>query len=91
MREFAEPVGAVARLYVRDLGLEEVARELGMEDPQKLKALIEGNSTLRKLGLGPLANGGTIKRDVWSSLEFTTSLFQNVAQELGLGTPHVSF
>jgi serine/threonine-protein kinase len=91
IREFAEPVGAAARLYVRDLGVEEAALELGIEDPHKLKALIEGNPTLRKLGLGPLANGGTIKRDVWSSLEFTTSLFHNVAQELGLGTPHVSF
>jgi len=91
LREFPEPVGAIARLYVKDLGVEEVALELGMEDPKKLQAMIEGNPMLRRLGLGPLTNGGSIKRDVWSSLEFTTSLFHNVARELGLGTPHVSF
>ncbi len=91
IRDFPEPVGAIARLYVKDLSLEEVALELGIDDPKKLKSLIEVNPMLRRLGLGSLLNGGAIKRDLWSSLEFTTSLFQNVAKELGLGTPLVPF
>jgi serine/threonine-protein kinase len=91
IREFPEPIGAIARLYVKDVGLEEVAFELGIEDPNKLRTLIESSRKLRELGLGPLLEGGSIKRDVWSSLEFTTSAFHNVARELGLGTPFVTF
>jgi Planctomycete cytochrome C len=90
IRDFPEPVGASARLYVRNLGLEEVAYELGLE-PAALKTLLANNRRLRALGLGPLAEGGTIQRAVWSSLENVTSLFHNVARELELGTPHVSF
>jgi serine/threonine-protein kinase len=91
IRDFPEPVGAVARLYVEDVNLEAAAYELGLDDPSKLKSLIESNRRLRQLGLGPLANGGTVKRDVWSSLQFTTSPFHNVARELGLGTPYLAF
>src|SRR5262249_57140298 len=64
IREFPEPVGAIARLYVKDVGLTEVALELGLDDPKKLQALIQGNRKLRQLGLRPLLEGGTIKRDV---------------------------
>jgi serine/threonine-protein kinase len=91
IRDFPEPVGAIARLYLKDLSVEEVALELGLEDPRKLQALIRANRELRRLGLGPLLDGGTISRAAWSSLQFTTSMFHNVARELGLGTPHVSF
>jgi serine/threonine-protein kinase len=91
IRAFPEPVGAAARLYVKDLGPEEVALELGLEDPKKLQELIRDSRKLRALGLGPLAEGGTIKREVWGSREFTTSLFHEVARELGLGTPFVPF
>ncbi|MBV8236406.1 MAG: transcriptional regulator [Acidimicrobiia bacterium] len=33
IRDFPEPIGAIARLYVKDLGLEEVAAELGFAEP----------------------------------------------------------
>jgi serine/threonine protein kinase len=91
IREFPEAVGAIARLYVKDLNLEEVAFELGVSDPKKLQALIEANGKLRELGLGPLLQGGAIKRELWSSQTFALSLFHNVARELGLGTPYVAF
>lgn len=90
IRQFPEPVGAIARLYVKDLGLDEVALELGLE-PKKFEDLMQNNRRLREMGLGPLLNRGHIKRSLWSSQENLTSLFHNVARELGLGTPHVSF
>lgn len=91
LKEFPEPIGAIARLYVQDLGLREAALELGIEDPNKLKDIIQQNRELRELGLGTLSNGGTIKRQLWGSREFTVSLFHQVARELGLGTPLVPF
>jgi serine/threonine-protein kinase len=88
INEFPEPIGAIARLYVKDLNLEEVALELGLSDPKQLRASIQANGKLRELGLGPLLlEGGAIKRELWSSQTFTTSLFQNAARELALGTP----
>lgn len=90
INEFPEPIGAIARLYVKDLSLEEVALELGLGDPKQLRASIQANSKLRELGLGPLLlEGGAIKRELWSSQTFATSLFQNVAHELALGTPYI--
>jgi serine/threonine-protein kinase len=88
IRDFPEPIGAIARLYVRNLGLEEVACELGIE-PATLKSFLANNPRLRTLGLGPLAVGETIQRSVWSSLENAISLFQDVARELELGTPSI--
>jgi serine/threonine-protein kinase len=85
--EFPEPVGAVARLYVKDLGLEEAARELNFADARELKRLIATNGRLREMGLGPLARGGRIKRQLWGSLTGTYSLFHKAAAELGRGTP----
>jgi serine/threonine-protein kinase len=89
--QFPEPIGAIARLYVKDLDLQEAAFELGFSDAQKLKEQIQANPKLRELGLGPLLRDGAIKRELWSSRAFTISLLQNAARELGLGTPYVAF
>ena len=84
----SEPVGAVARLYVKDLTLAEVAAELGLKSPEDLRARIEADPALRRLGLGPLLQpGGRIKRAAWESLRDGNSLFQDTVVELGLGTP----
>ncbi len=91
LRDFPEPVVAVTQLYDRDLGPEEVACELGLDDPARLQALVRDNPRLRELGLGPLTQGGAVKRETWSSKEFAASPFQNAARELGLGTPYVPF
>jgi serine/threonine protein kinase/mono/diheme cytochrome c family protein len=85
--DFPEPVSAVARAFQRDLGPDEAAGELGLADAARLRTIIGGNPRLRRLGLGPLADGRRIKRAVWESKEFGTTPFQEAALELGLGTP----
>ncbi|MCA9115843.1 MAG: hypothetical protein KDA79_12225 [Planctomycetaceae bacterium] len=85
---FEEPVGAMARLYQKDLELEELAFELGLTDPRELLESIRRNPRLRELGLGPLAEGRAIKRSTLVSTSRFLSVFQLVAFELNLGTPH---
>jgi serine/threonine-protein kinase len=88
IRDFPEPIGAVARLYVKDLGLDEVAAELGIAEPKDLQSLIQANPVLRRLGLGPLLQpGGRIKRAAWESLQSVNSPFQEAANQLERGTP----
>jgi serine/threonine-protein kinase len=88
IRDFPEPIGAVARAYLKDLGPEEVAAELGLGDPKDLVVLIKANARLGQLGLAPLIQGATIKRTEWDSLvKRSRSTFQQAAQELLLGTP----
>jgi serine/threonine-protein kinase len=92
IKEFPEPIGAVARAYMKDLGPEEVAAELGFGDPKDLAAAIKANPRLRQLGLGPLLQGAAIKRTEWDSLDGRfISTFQDAAHELDLGTPFRSF
>ncbi len=86
-----EPIGKVARAYIKDLTLEEAAYELGLQDPKMLLAALQTNDRLRQLGLGTLAKGGLIKRDAWSSLKGRLSPFQRAAFELDHGSPHVPF
>ena len=92
IRDFAEPIGAVARAYLKDLGPAEVAGELGLGDLKDLTTRIQANPRLRQLGLAPLLQGAAIKRTEWDSLEGRfISTFQEVARELELGTPFRSF
>jgi serine/threonine-protein kinase len=91
IRDFAEPIGAVARAYLKDLGPVEVAADLGFSDPKELTGLIRANARLREFGLAPLLRDATIKRTEWDSLEGGLSRFQQVARELELGTPFRSF
>lgn len=89
IREFAEPIGEVARTYALvDLGATEAALELGLDKPELLPDLIRSLPKLRKLGLGPLEAGGLVKREEWEVID-GVSLFQEVARELGLGTPYL--
>ena len=87
IRDFPEPIGAVGRRYLKDLGIEEAAAELGLKDPKELQTAIRLNPELRRLGLAPLLDGGTIKRAAWESLRFLNSPFQDAALQLELGTP----
>lgn len=85
MEEFTEePIGTIARYYQKDLELEDVAAELGQNDPQQLAELIKNNSRLRELGLAPLAEGAGIKRSTWASTK--EQLFHSIAAELEIGT-----
>jgi serine/threonine-protein kinase len=88
IRDFPEPISAIARWYInQELGLEEAARELRLADAKVLQGAIQANPRLQELGLFPLARGATIKREVWETLEFLNSPFQEAARELKQGTP----
>jgi serine/threonine-protein kinase len=89
LKDFPEPIAVVVRRHTREIGLREAALELGLKDPAALKTAIEANEQLQRWGLGPLANGGTIRREAWESLENVNSPFQDAASALGLGTPKV--
>ena len=82
-----EPIGVMGRWYIRELGPDEAAAELGIEDARDLAAMVRGNRRLRELGLRPLGQGGTIKRDVWSNPESGSSLFHEAAREFEVGIP----
>jgi len=78
-----EPIGTSARYYQKDLEIEEVAVELGFDNPSALATLIRSSSELRELGLGPLSEGAAIKRSTWASTK--ESLFHSLAVELEIG------
>lgn len=85
--DYTEPVGPVVRFYQRDLNATAVACELGLKSGDELVAAVRANRELLRLGLGPLANGASIKRSVWESKEAFVSPFQEACRMLGLGTP----
>ncbi|QDU35962.1 hypothetical protein Mal4_02450 [Maioricimonas rarisocia] len=91
LQSFPEPVSAVVSRYQADLGPEAVAAELWLKNPTELQRLVENSSRLRTLGLGPLAQGDTIKRQSWDALSGGVSTFQLSAGELDIGTPHRVF
>jgi serine/threonine-protein kinase len=87
--EFPEPIGAVARLYLKDLALEDVAAELGMKGSHDLLGALKANPKLQEMGLAPLIQGAAIKRTEWDSLRNRfLSTYQKAASELKLGTPY---
>jgi mono/diheme cytochrome c family protein len=83
-----EPVTAIAKFYDGEVGLEELARELGMARPDDIGAAIRTNRELQSLGLGALARGGKITREMLDATEEASfSVYQEAADKLGLGTP----
>jgi mono/diheme cytochrome c family protein len=92
IRDFTdEPIGRVVRAYHRDLGLGDVAAELGLPDARRLAAAVQDNDRLREMGLGSLANGGTVKREAWASVKQRLSAFQRAARELDRGAPQLPY
>ncbi|MGD9854646.1 MAG: hypothetical protein AB7U20_06805, partial [Planctomycetaceae bacterium] len=87
--EFREPVGAIARQFSENLHFEDVAAELGFEEPDSLKVLFNDTS-YRKFGLGVLVDGKVISRDAWEKLS-PFSNYQEVSDQLGTGTPERVF
>ena len=84
---FEEPISRVTQLYAKNIDLRAAACELGVEKPESLKNQVF-TGRLVELGLGPLAlPGGTIKRAFWDSAETTSSVFQEAASSLRIGTP----
>ncbi len=88
IKDFPELIGPIARSYLlKEVDAASAARELGIEDKAVLETAIKTNKRLIRLGLLPLARGGTIKREVWESLEALYSPMQEAARVLELGTP----
>ena len=85
--KFPEPVGAISLFYNNDMTLDNVASEIGIENPEELRVQIKGNPDLRELGLGPLVNGATIQRSAWTDNQRGSSVAQETARILQLGTP----
>jgi Planctomycete cytochrome C len=84
VRRINEPIGEVARLYVKDLTPEAVAAELGLPNVEALKGAILGNPKLQEFGLGPLLDAHALKRELWED-DPELSLFHRVATEFGRG------
>lgn len=90
---YADPVTKIAKVYYRDVTIEDVARELGLpgstEEAEKLgmKSVDElrfmcGLKQFQNLGLANLAQeGGTITRAAWERA------YGRVAREMGCGIP----
>ena len=78
-----EPVWALVRRFAKNLVIEDVAGELGVEDLSAIRAKIREDPGLRKLE--PLLVGKSVTRDVWQDS------FDQMAIKLGLGTSHRSF
>lgn len=87
--EFREPVGAIARQFSENLNFDDVAAELGVEEPESLKVLFNDTS-YRKFGLGVLVDGKVISRDSWEKTS-PFSNYQEVSDQLGTGTPERVF
>jgi hypothetical protein len=83
-------VGEVVRSYrvgnSSDISLQKACAELGIEKPDAFAAMIRSYPALNELGVMTLANGKTVKRDDWDSID-GTSLFQDIALALRLATP----
>ncbi len=85
--DFPEVIGPIARSYLlREVDAATAARELEIKDKATLEAAIKANDRLRRLGLLPLAQGNTIKREVWESRAGLISPFQETALALKLGS-----
>lgn len=83
-----EPIRVATQIYVRDLGPEEVAYELGLLSLDEVRTQILSDKELKRMGLAALLQDVPvgIKRSRWEAID-GTSYFQDVAVELGLGTP----
>lgn len=81
LREFAEPVGEVARTYrLGYLDLKDVARELDVADPKQITDAV-GRRGLKELGLEGLLDGGVVSRLEWEAVD-GVSLMQALARKL---------
>ncbi|XZE53027.1 c-type cytochrome domain-containing protein [Planctomycetaceae bacterium SH139] len=84
LEKLEEPVSRVALLYAKSLDLEAIACELGLENTADVQSLIKREVTL---GLGPIGSkGGTVKRSYWESQDGATSVLQDTAEKLKLGS-----
>ncbi|MDB5349310.1 MAG: serine/threonine protein kinase [Planctomycetota bacterium] len=87
-----EPISAVAGEHLKKVDLDAAAAELDLADPEILRSAIAPKSSrLRALGLGPLIDGGSIRRETWESRKELNSLYQDAAREVGDHVPKTVF
>lgn len=77
-----EPIGALALEYNKPVTLEKAAIESNTT-PQRVRSAILASADLQTLGLRPLAEGQTVTRETFESLESGTSPAQRISQLLG--------
>jgi serine/threonine-protein kinase len=88
IKEFKEVIGPIARRYLlAEVSGTDAVLELGLKDRVPLETAIKASDELRRLGLLPLAQGRSVKREVWESRKGLISPFQQVGHRLELGTP----
>lgn len=84
IEDFPEPIAALARRYEKDLGPEDIARELGVENLADINFKTAG---LRELGLGSVGSGHMVPRALWDTVEESpSSIFQQSARIVGIGS-----
>ncbi len=90
--DFPEPVFEIVRRYLHDeLDLAAVAAELHEPNAERLKAKIESDEMLLRLGLGVLLKAdGRIKRAYWEGVHGGQSVMQLAAYALDYTTPRFS-
>ncbi len=86
-----DPIRIVAQRYDRDLDLTDVTYELGLDDPKVMEVKVAAQALL-ELGLGPLRDGFTIKRSMWSDPGQAggVSCFHQAAAEVSQWKPLVN-
>jgi serine/threonine-protein kinase len=85
--DMLEPITRLAQTYDRNMGLAEVATELGVSE-SSLPDVIRGNQALQALGLGVMAEKGEIPRRTWDSPGTgSASIYQRAARALNVGIP----
>lgn len=83
-----EPITPVARFFANsELGLAEIAAEIGVESEQSLAERIKNDPQLQAIGLSPLISGGVVKRDDWQRIASGPSKFQQTTRLMDLGVP----
>lgn len=81
-----EPVGPVAKRFLVDtINSVQLAAELEVSE-ESLKAAVEFNEGLQRVGLSVVVEGGTTNREIWEQ-GAGLSTFQKAAQILKVGTP----
>jgi hypothetical protein len=72
----------------QELSMAMIMADLHLRDVKVVERLLKENPDApQKRKLHPLLNGGTITREVWEETPILTSAFQELARDLGLGTP----
>ena len=87
-----EPIAAVVGEHLKNVDLETAAADLDLPDASTLReAIAPRTGRPRRLGLGPLIDGGSIRRETWESRKALNSLFQDAAREVGPRVPKTVF